>query len=278
MDIPAPTVSTHLTPAEATLKRLLERSQRQTGLQLPPSFARARSGLPAPLSAMIQGGRGGDVRLKLYLTTALLAGSNKSHKDLGANAITNVSGAAWARALALPNPSTQGARRVAAAQNWLHEAKLVNVERRPASEPLLRLRSADGSGRRWTRPTSPYIRVPLGLWRNYWIWVLDATELAVFIALIDFVGSRGADAKAKPQWMYPEEREQYGLSDDTWRLASASLQEKELITTDYGLAPSRDFEGQRHRRTYQVLDNGLDADALQRFHVSPDRLGVAAPV
>lgn len=251
--------------AQAALRRLVDRSRRHSGLQLPPSFVRGTAKKPSPLSRIIQGGRGGEVRLKLYLSTALLAGSSKSHPVHGANAIFNVSSPAWARALALPEPETKGARRIAEAQTWLRAAGLLHVERRAGAEPVVRLRSADGEGRAWARPTSPYVTVPLDLWENRWLWFLGAKELAVLIALLDLQGGRGEKGKPEPQWMSSEERNRYGLSPDTWRLATSSLEAKGIIATDYGALLHRDFETKRRRRTYWVITDRFEADALAVF-------------
>lgn len=251
--------------AQAAIRRLVDRSRRHSGLQLPPSFARGTAAKPAPLSQMIQGGRGGEVRLKLYLSTALLAGSAHRHPTYGANAIFNVSAPSWARALALPDPDAKGARRVADAQTWLHSANLLKVNRRAGAEPVVRLRSADGENRAWARPTSPYITVPLNLWEKHWIWFLGAKEIAVLIALLDLQGGKGKKDAPEPQWMSTGERDRYGFSADTWRLATASLQAKGILATAYGNALHHDFETKRRRKTYWVTTGRFDVDALELF-------------
>lgn len=256
--------------AQAAMRRLVDRSRRHSGLQLPPSFARGGPNNSAPLSRMIQGGRGGEARLKLYLSTALLAGSAHSHPIYGANAIFNVSAPSWARALALPDPDANGARRVADAQTWLRRAKLLNVERRAGAEPVVRLLSADGGNRPWTRPTSPYITVPLNLWEKHWIWFLGAKEVAVLIALLDLQGGRAKDGKPEPQWMGNEERDRYGFSADTWRLATSSLEKKGILRTDFANGLHRDFETKRRRKTYWVIADRLETDALDVFEEALD--------
>jgi hypothetical protein len=259
----------------ATMRRLVDRSRRSSGAQLPVPFARRASGGHPPLARLIQGGRGGEVRLKLYLSTVLLAGGPAEHRQYGANAVVDVSARAWARALALPDPDGRGARRVSEAQGWLHRYKFLDVERRPGREPIVRLLSADGAGRRWVRPTQPYITVPLALWDNHWIWVLEATDLAVLIALLDLAGGRVAEDRpnrrrrsgpartpAAGLWMTPEERSRYGFSDDTWRKAPRRLADLGLVETEMVTSASRDFETPRRHRTYRVVFDRLDADAL----------------
>jgi hypothetical protein len=248
--------------AVAAMARLVDRSRRNTGVQLPTAFARGSASKPAPLARMIHGGRGGEVRLKLYLSTVLLAGSVHRHPTYGANAIFNVSAGSWARALALPEPETSGARRVADAQSWLHAARLLDVKRRAGAEPIVRLLSADGTGRKWARPTAPYIRIPVGLWANHWIWILGPKEIAVLIALLDLQGGRGTEDRPAPQWLSREDRARYGLSEDTWRLASHAMEELGLISTRR-VSLSRDFESQRLRKTYWLHTSRLDIDARE---------------
>jgi hypothetical protein len=254
--------------AKATLDRLLERSRRHSGIQLPPSFVRGTAVEPAPLARMLQGGRGADVRIKLYVTTVLLAGNMNKHPQHGSNVIHDVAAPSWARALALEKPATDGARQVAAAQTWLHKAHLLKVSRRPGREPIVQLRSADGSGRKWRRPTTPYVSVPIGLWSGHWIWALTAKELAVLIALLDLQGGRGSPESPEPQWMTIDDVERYGFSDDTWRLASKALARKSLITTGWLAGAHRDFETRRRRKTYWVNVSRLEDDALEMLSKS----------
>jgi hypothetical protein len=156
------------------LDRLIDRSRRSSGARFPAAFARGVPGATPSLARLVQGGRGGDVRLKLYLSTVLLAGSNRRHPKLGSHAISDVSSATWARILALPDPQSGGARRVADAQDSLVDLKLITVERRPGMSPIVRLRHPDGSGTKFVEPGTPYIRVDLGIWTNRWIWHLRA--------------------------------------------------------------------------------------------------------
>lgn len=258
----------------ATMRRLVERSRRSRGVQLPVSFARGGPGQPSPLARLVRGGRGGEVRLKLYVSTVLLAGGPAEHKQYGANTVVDVSAQAWARALALPDPPGSGARRIAEAQGWLDASGFLKVERRRGREPIMRLLSADGKGRPWVRPTAPYITVPLELWANHWIWLLEATDLAVLISLLDFQGGREAGPRRKGRlspspattpvgghWMTAEERSRYCLSEDTWRHAPRRLAELGLV--DVGEATvSRDFEAPRRHKTYRVASERLEMDAV----------------
>ena len=101
------TVSSYGTAESARdLDRLIARSQRHSGARLPSTFARSQGdGVVPPLADLIHGGRGGEVRLKLYVSIVLLAGSMKAHPQFGRNTIVDVSGPTWARILALPSTS-----------------------------------------------------------------------------------------------------------------------------------------------------------------------------
>jgi hypothetical protein len=139
MILPSPTIVGN------GLTSRVDRSRgRATGVRLPATFVRGDGRKPM-LSELLRGGRGGEVRLKLYLSTVLLAGSKHSHEIHGKNTIVDVSGPTWARALALPDPAAAGARRVADAQNQLASKRLIKVNRRPGQEPRVQLLHPSGS-------------------------------------------------------------------------------------------------------------------------------------
>ena len=88
---------------------------------------RARSGTPTPMMRMLgSGGRGGDVRLKLYLSM-LWASPGGDHD-------TDFDAASWAQLLGLHRWSTNGKRRIYEAAEWLRSR--VRREDRPSRSPL----------------------------------------------------------------------------------------------------------------------------------------------
>jgi hypothetical protein len=246
--------------AMRTLERLVERSRRNTGVRLPATFVRGDGRKPM-LSELLRGGRGGEVRLKLYLSTVLLAGSKHSHKIHGKNTIVDVSGPTWARALALPDSAAAGARRVADAQNQLASKRLIKVDRRPGQEPRVQLLHPSGSGGHWVEPGSPYVRIPLDLWTNRWIWILTGKELAVYMAILDLCSGRGRDGTGGPQALSGTSVAYYGMSGDTWRLGAASLERHGLIRTDMTVVRV-DLESPRRRKRYQLVPDALSREAL----------------
>lgn len=216
------------------------------------------------LSRLLKGGRGGTVRLKLYLTTVLLAGSKHAHKVHGRNAIVDVSGATWARALALPDPRGAGARRIADAQNQLANRQLIKLERRAGQAPKIKLLHPSGSGRPWVEPGTPYIRIPLELWTRRWIWCLSGKELAVLIAILDLCGGKDRDGSGGPQALSGTYLGRYGMSEDTWRMASAALEKHGLVRTDREVVRV-DLESPRRRKRYELVPEGLEVDAPSSF-------------
>ena len=134
-------------PRPELLNRILELSMRRTGIQLPVGFVRSRSAtVPPPLTVMIRGGRGGEVRLKLYCCLTLLA------VEAPYKISRPVSARTWAEMLALPNPDTNGARRVQDALKWLDANHMVKLERRPSYPPELRCWILRCDGSRYVRP------------------------------------------------------------------------------------------------------------------------------
>src|SRR5262245_18641140 len=88
------------------LRQLVDQSKRHTGVPFGVSFLRTEShDHPPPLARLIQGGRGGEIRLKLYLCLTLRA--VRQPYD-----IKPTPASAWAQVLALPDPAGLGARRI----------------------------------------------------------------------------------------------------------------------------------------------------------------------
>jgi hypothetical protein len=254
------------------LNRIIERSKRRTGLQLPPSFVRDQADQDPPLAQMLRGGQGGEVRLKLFLTMALLA-TDPPHK------INPISSRVWASALTLPDPESRGARRISDALRWLndHKPPFVSLDRIPGSPPTIQLLSASGSGKKWVRPTGQYVTVPLGFWTNKWIIKLSGAGTALLIVLLDLQGGR-----TRPLSLSGHDRRIRGLSDDTWTRATKELHGHGLL--EVGKATQgTDLDWRRARNTYWVPleqledlashgETGTKTDRVRRG-VAPDAAG-----
>jgi hypothetical protein len=230
----------------------LDRSKRATGIQLPVGFVRTQDlSIAPPLSRMLRGGRGGTVRLKLYLCLYLLA----AHPPYN---IVSIPSRAWAEALALPDPAGGGARRIADALVWLQKAKMIKLERRQGAAPTVTLLDPVGDGTRFARPRSLYVRLPLGFWSEQWITRLSGAAVALLIVLLDLQG--GKKRRAAPQSLAPGQRLRYGLSDDTWTRASKELVDAGLLTVKR-VPQGRDFDWRRMRNAYLIDIDMLDKQA-----------------
>jgi hypothetical protein len=232
------------------LRSLVKRSQRCTVVPLSsePFVRRADSSDPPPrLTLLMRGGQGGEVRLKLYLTMALLAVSPPYD-------IPPFPARSWAAALGLDDPDHNGARRVNDAIGWLAERHFLVSERRRGTPGRVRLLSQSGTGTPYTEATTSerHVRIPLGLWEHGWIVRLSGTALALLIVLLDLQSGR-ADA----QWIAPAQaRSRYDLSPDTWTKGIHELEALGLVSVHK--RPQGDiFDFRRLRNSYRVHGSQL---------------------
>lgn len=243
---------------------LVSTSKRTKGLQLPHSFLRDESGKPnPPLARLIQGGRGGEVRLKLYLTVSLIAGGAPYAYE------KPTPSRAWAELMNLPDPSTAGARRVSDAFAWLHQHKYLSVDRGRGRTTRFRLLSSDLNGEDYEKPTRDYVSVPLGLWKYHWISAMSGRELAVLLAILDCPGDDDVDSST-PRYLTTEQKERYGLSPDTWTRATWQLDHIRAISLENKVS-GRHFQFKRIRNIYRVLDPEFSAEPSWPVTQAPPR-------
>ncbi|MDG4773010.1 hypothetical protein [Solwaraspora sp. WMMD792] len=211
-------------------------------MQIPPDFVRDDAEGNPPLARMMRGGRGGEVRLKLYLSLTLLAVA-------GDNDINSKPARGWARLLDLSDPDVNGARRISDALGWLHSAKLLKLDRQPGLPPDITLLNPSGDGRRYGwRSNGRYINLPLDFWTQGWILSLSGAAVAVLLVLLEMQGGRTPD---DPPWLTGAQRTRYGFSDDTWTRAKKELQSYGLLTVRrIPQARDADFDFRRLRDTY----------------------------
>jgi hypothetical protein len=231
------------------LNRLADRSKRKSGIQLPVGFVRTEDPQsPPPLTKMLRGGRGGAVRLKLYLCMTLVA--PRSPHD-----IRSIPSRAWAEALALPEPHRLGARRVADAIKWLGDEKMIAVERRQGAAPTVTLLDPLGTGGPYSRPVGQYVSLPLGFWRQQWITVLSGSAAALLIVLLDLQGGRKSSSQAPS--LATGQRIRYSLSNDTWTRATSELVRRDLLVVRR-VPHGHDFDFKRMRNTYWIRKERLE--------------------
>jgi hypothetical protein len=231
------------------LGQAVKKSKRSSGIQLPPGFVRSdRHGGEPPLARLLRGGRGGEVRLKLYLTMILIAA--RAPHD-----IENVPARAWAETLNLDDPAGLGARRISDALRWLDEQRFISLTSRRGTPPTVRLRSALGDDTPFDRGRGVYLSVPVGLWEHHWITRLSGAGLALLLVLLDLQGGKNS---ASPPSLPGPLRRRYGLSDDTWTRASRELRELGLLQIKKQ-PHGRDFDFRRMRNTYWIGKEMLSA-------------------
>ncbi len=213
-----------------------------------------------PLAQMLRGGRGGEVRLKLYLALLWIAASPPHDVSFPARA--------WAELLDLPDPAGRGERRVRDAIDWLEKRRFIHVERNSGRPPRIFLLREDGSGEPYSIPGKAehgkdgkfpsehlYKTLPPTFWTAGWGVVLSGAAIAILLALLQLDRSDG-----EAVWVSPAEaRRRFGLSEDTWTKGSKELRARGLLTV--GRKPvSEEFGWRRVRNTYQLAHDVLASE------------------
>jgi hypothetical protein len=211
---------------------------------MPNAFARSPDGFKSPpLVSLIQGGRGGEIRLKLFLCMAMMA--TRAPHDI--NRPFTPQG--WARLLNL-SVDDGAARRISSNIKWLNQNTFIHLEPRRGNTPRIQLLDPT-TGQLFTRPTTSFISIPLDIWRYGWILELSATGLALLIVLLDLCGNA-----TSPRYVTRHRRESYVLSSDTWTRATKELKRHGLITV--GRTPQGDeYDPERLRNTFWIEKEAL---------------------
>ncbi|MFV6027110.1 hypothetical protein [Streptomyces sp. NPDC056264] len=259
-----------LFPSAVTLlDKAVATAARRTQVPFWPSFVRAKEGDAStpPLARLIQGGRGGEVRLKLYLCITMMA-TAKPH-DIRRPPTPQL----WSRMLALP-PDT-GPRRVNSNLKWLAANKFIELKPRRGNTPMIQMLSLDAPPipPSLNMPAVPYQRasaqaryigVPTEFWSRGWIVELGATAIALMLILLESQG--GYD---RPRYVPRERREAYGVSHNTWTQGRKDLERHGLLTV--GRTPQGgDFDYTRMRNTYWINEKRLHTPPGAVSHHSAD--------
>lgn len=238
------------TEALAAMVHIVSSSRRTTGLQLPHAFLResGKAAVP-PLARLIRGGRGGEVRTKLYLTACVVAsGSPYTYKRA-------TPARAWAELLNLDDPAGKGARRVSDAFAWLDRNKYLKADLHRGRPPSFELLSQDLQGDPFTKPSRDYVSVPLGLWSSHWISAVSGAELGVMLAILD--GPGDDEKNGAPRFLTEEQKERYGFSADSWTRATRQLQHIGVLEVTRKVAGGT-MRYNRFRNVYRFPDPGLE--------------------
>lgn len=236
------------------LFELVRMSSRTIGVRFPAAFVWDEQGQDPPLARILRGGRGGrggDVRLKLYLTMTMLAARPPYE-------IRSIPARIWAEVLGLPDPERKGARRIGDALDFLAGQKLIQVTGRQGSPRRVVLRSPTGDDAAYRWRGSSHISVPLGFWANEWIYELTGSSVALLLVLQDLRGNR---QPTEPPWLSTDEKRHYGLSESTWTRATRELIGNGLLSVERR-SQGLDFDRRRLRNTYWLHLERLDDPAF----------------
>lgn len=223
------------------LRGAVTRSKRKEQVPFGSTFLRSNDDIRPPLARLIQGGRGGQTRLKLYLTITMMA--TRSPHDIQSPPSPGL----WARTFAMVDPAAS--RRVTSNLRWLHNNKFIVLTSRAGNIPKITLLNTAGTGGPYVRPTvagDTYITLPLDLWNQGWILKLSATALALLMAIRDV-----QQAQDQPRYASRQRHDSYHLSWDTWTRASKELASQDVLQITR-LPQGGDFDYQRMRNLYRI--------------------------
>lgn len=281
-------------PAEALAPRLAGGPPEAVAADAPQEFARRlgrrraagapvrnmfvandRAGVRPPMAQLLSaatstavggGGRGGQLRLKLYLSLLWICAAPPHEAVRPARA--------WAGLLGLDDPAGRGARRVQDAMRDLQERQMVVIRNRGSAAngvtPLIEW----GTGQPYSTPpeaynhfqlrrASPetlaahrYFRLPSSLWTNGLIARLGGPGLTMLLVLR--CEQQGVDGK--PVWFSPDRAlNRFGLAESTRRQGLDQLRAEGLVTSvQQRLSESGDFIDVYRRRLVHTLTMGLD--------------------
>jgi hypothetical protein len=220
-----------------------------------------------PLARLLRGGQGGEVRLKLYLSMLWFA-VKRPHE-------TAYPARGWAALLDLPQPETNGARRVSAAIEWLQVHHFVHVERHPGTPLVVYLLDERGNGNPYTLPHAAYkaktevgepldrtdywVSLPAKFWTKGWLAVLSAPATAMLLVMMD---QSAASHNTARLWHSPSQAvRRFGFSQD---VRSAGLRE----LTAYGVVTVHRIPISSGVFDFRRLRNAYDLH-LEQLYVEP---------
>jgi hypothetical protein len=227
-----------------------------------------RDGVKPPMAQLLSagvtggGGRGGQLRLKMYLSLLWVCAAPPYEATRPARA--------WAGLLGLDDPAGRGARRVQEALRDLQDRKMVEIRDRGMSANAVTVLTDFGTGAVYSSPSETYnslrmqghsaerlaehryFRVPSALWTSGLISRLTGPGLAMLLVLR--CEQQGADNT--PVWFSPERADtRFGLAESTRRQGLEQLRKEGVLTTvSRKLSESGDFIDVYRRRMVHTLN------------------------
>lgn len=250
-------------------KQLDEDSGRRKAIPIRKQFVRtdaAAVGSPPLADLVARGGRGGGLIVKLYLALVW--------RCSGGDFDTDISARAWARLLALDEPNTKGARRVAKAIKTLEERKLISVQPRRGEPSIITLLDESGDESPYTLPSTAYtasklkrdiyFKVPTKLWTVGFMQRMSSPALTMLLILLaeQSGDANPGDLDGKRVWWSTERfPQQYGISPAMRSRGTKDLIELELLYVEragVGLpGNNRPFARERVRNVYRLQNEAL---------------------
>lgn len=221
--------------------------------------ARRDPDVPTPLARQLRGGRGGHVRMKLYLSLIWFAANPPYDVTYPARA--------WAQLLDLPDPESAGARRINDAFAWLAENAFIRSIPRPGLPSRIELLHESGTGRPYEVPGAAwnnlakdataeerdlarYIKLPPQFWTNGWLPVLSGSAIAMLLVLLAEIGpNTPADHEV---WLSPDVAlRRYDLSADTRSAGFRELVDSGVVQVMRRTINPTTFDFRRMRNVYR---------------------------
>jgi hypothetical protein len=249
--------------AERFWRRIRERDA-----QLRVAFVEQRDPKgPDPMLAtmMRRGGRGGGLRLKLFLSVLWIAVGEEHEVRYPARV--------WAELIGLPDPGGNGARRISATFRALEELNLVRGAPHSGRETVYRLLDERGTGGSYAVPGARiaalraaeqawephrYIKVPATLWRNGWMTELSGPAVAMLLVLLTHAGGN----YERELWFSPQTADdRFRLSEDTRRRGLHELDDAGIVRTHRRPLRENSFASPRLRNTYTLRPGTLEKPA-----------------
>lgn len=213
---------------------------------------------PTPLAQVIRGGRGGEVRLKTYLSMLFIAGAAPYDVSYPARA--------WATLLDLDKPETKGARRVNEAVSWLEANDFVTVANNPGQPSRVTLLNERGKGEKYELPgevynrlrskkgddaakRNRYVKIPPEFWTSGWLSALSTPAVSMYLVLL----CAQTSDEVSEVWFSPDQASKlYALSPDTRSRGLAELRDAGLVKVRRRALSNDVFDVQRFRNAYTL--------------------------
>lgn len=209
------------------------------------------------LARLLRGGQGGAVRIKLYLSLLWFS--------VGAGHATDYPARSWAALLGLPQPETNGARRISAALDSLAGAGLVKLESRPGAPTRVTVLDDRGTREPYELPfiswqaaqergevtrDDLYLTLSAGLWTKGWISVLSGPAVALLLIMrLEANYAR----RSTGLWHSPAQfAQRFGLSADTRKVGLAELVRFGILDKRTAPVSPGVFDKKRRRNTYNL--------------------------